>query len=92
MTDKLAVLLSKSYKLGGTNTNQIEFREPKLADLIAVENVAKGGGNNQVMALMIAQLSGSTYQEVAEFSVTDYERCTKVVSPFLRQGTSDGDA
>ncbi|KAB2788124.1 phage tail assembly protein [Brucella anthropi] len=91
MSDTQTIKLSKAYKLGGTNAEEITIREPKLADLIVVENIAKGGGNNAVMALMIAQLSGATQPEVTELSLADYQKCAKVVSPFLNQASPAGD-
>lgn len=91
MSDTKTIKLSKAYKLGGTDTEEITIREPKLSDMIVVENVAKGAGNNAVMALMIAQLSGATQPEVVEFSLTDYQKCAKVVSPFLTQDSPAGD-
>lgn len=91
MPDIKTIKLSKAYKLGGTNIEEITIREPKLADLIVVENIAKGGGNNAVMALMIAQLSGATQPEVTELSLPDYQKCAKVVSPFLNQASPAGD-
>lgn len=91
MSDTQTIKLSKAYKLGGANVDEITIREPKLADLIVVENVANGSGNNAVMALMIAQLSGATQPEVSEFSLADYQKCAKVVTPFLNQVSSAGD-
>lgn len=91
MSELKNVKLSKAYKLGGVNTDEITIREPKLADMIIVENVSKGGGNNAVMAVLIAQLSGATQPEVAEFSIPDYQACSKVVAPFLTQASPAGD-
>ncbi|MGU3398699.1 phage tail assembly protein [Brucellaceae bacterium D45D] len=91
MSDTQTIKLSKAYKLGGTNAEEITIREPKLADLIVVENIAKNGGNNATMALMIAQLSGATQPEIAEFTLADYHRCARVVSPFLDQASPAGD-
>lgn len=91
MSDTQTIKLSKGYKLGGNIAEEITIREPKLSDMIIVENVAKGAGNNAVMALMIAQLSGATQPEVVEFSLADYQKCAKVVSPFLTQASPAGD-
>ena len=91
MSDTKTIKLAKTYKLGGTNTDEITIREPKLSDMIVVENVAKDAGNNAVMALMIAQLSGATQPEVIELSMIDYKKCAKVVSPFLTQDSPAGD-
>lgn len=91
MSDTKTIKLSKAYKLGGTNTDEITIREPKLSDMIVVENVAKDAGNNAVMALMIAQLSDATQPEIIEFSMVDYKKCAKVVSPFLTQDSPAGD-
>ena len=91
MSELKKVKLSKPYKLAGVETDEITIREPKVADMIIVENVAKGGGNNAVMALLIAQLSGATQPEVAEFSLPDYQACSKIVAPFLTQASPAGD-
>lgn len=80
MPDIEPIPLSKTYKLGGADVKEITIREPKLEDLIVIENIAKGAGNNAVMALMIAQLSGATQPEVTQLSLPDYQKCAKVVS------------
>lgn len=92
MPEPVKVKLSTTYKLAGVETDEITIREPKVADLITVESVAKGGGNNAVLTLMIAQLSGATQPEIAQFSIGDYKRCSKIVTPFLIEASADGDA
>ena len=44
MSKTIVVKLSKAYKLAGRDADTIRFREPKLADLIVIENVVKDGG------------------------------------------------
>ncbi|UWF67375.1 MULTISPECIES: phage tail assembly protein [unclassified Brucella] len=92
MSEPVKVKLSTTYKLAGVETDEITIREPKVADLITVERVANGGGNNAVLTLMIAQLSGATQPEIAQFSISDYKRCSKIVTPFLIEANADGDA
>jgi hypothetical protein len=90
MTKTVEVKLSKSYKLAGKETDMISFREPKLADLIVVENVVKDGGPHGVTAVMMAQLSGATQPEIAEFSLADYTACDKALRPFMIDADQGG--
>ena len=90
MTDNIEVKLSRSYKLAGKETDTISFREPKVADLIVIENVAKEGGQHAMTALMMAQLSGATQPEIAEFSLPDYAECDKALRPFMTVAEQGG--
>jgi hypothetical protein len=86
----IEVKLSKSYKLAGKDTDTISFREPKLADLIVIENVVKDGGQHGMTAVMMAQLSGATQPEIAEFSLADYTACDKAMRPFMPAAEQGG--
>lgn len=92
MADKktITVKLSQSYKLAGKETDTIVFREPKVADLIVVENVAKNGGQHAMTVLMMAQLSGATQPEIAEFGLADYAECDREMRPFLTVAEQGG--
>lgn len=83
MTDPIEVKLSRSYKLAGKETDTISFREPKVADLITVENVAGNGGQHAMTTLMMAQLSGATQPEISEFGLADYSACDRALRPFM---------
>jgi hypothetical protein len=84
------VKLSRSYKLGGKDTNTISFREPKVGDLIAIENVTKDSGQHQMTVLMMAQLSGATQPELSELSLPDYAACDRALRPFLKVADEGG--
>lgn len=83
MTKNIEVKLSRAYKLVGKETDTISFREPKLADLIVLENVDKDAGPHGSTALMMAQLSGATQPEIAEMSFPDYAKCDRALRPFM---------
>mgnify|MGYP001078786209 CR=1 FL=1 len=83
--------LSRSYKLAGKDVSAITFREPKLADLIAIENIARDAGQHGTAALLMAQLSGATQPEIAELSLPDYARCDKALRPFTVIAEGGGD-
>lgn len=89
-TKTITVKLSKIYTLGGKETDTIVFREPKVADLIVVENVAKSGGQHAMTAIMMAQLSGATQPEIAEFGLADYAACDREMRPFLTVAEQGG--
>lgn len=90
MTKSIEVKLSKSYTLAGKAADTINFREPKLADLIVIENVVKDGGPHGMTAAMMAQLSGATQPEIAEFSLADYSACDKALRPFTTVAEQGG--
>lgn len=90
MSKTIEVKLSKPYKLAGKDTDTISFREPKLADLIVIENVVKDGGPHGMTAVMMAQLSGATQPEIAEFSLADYAACDKALRPFTTVAAQGG--
>jgi hypothetical protein len=90
MTASIEVKLSKPYRLAGTETDRIGFREPKLADLITVESVARDGGPHAMTAIMMAQLSGATQPEIGEFSLADYAACDKALRPFMTVAEQGG--
>jgi hypothetical protein len=84
------VKLSRAYKLGGKDTDAIAFREPKVGDLIAIENVAKDSGQHHMTVLMMAQLSGATQPELSELSLPDYAACDRALRPFLKVADEGG--
>lgn len=86
----IEVKLSKPYTLAGKPADAISFREPKLGDLIVVENVAKDGGPHGMTALMMAQLSGATQPEISEFSLSDYAACDRALRPFMTVAEQGG--
>jgi hypothetical protein len=90
MTESAVVKLSKSYTIGGVETDKITFREPKLADLLVIESIDKDAGPHTSTALMIAQLSGATQPEIAQFSFTDYAACDRALRPFLTVAEQGG--
>ena len=83
MSNTIEVKLSRSYKLEGKDTDTISFRAPKVADLIVVESVGRDGGQHAMTALMMAQLSGATQPEIAEFALADYAACDRAMRPFM---------
>jgi len=91
MTNSIEVKLSRSYKLAGKDTDTIAFREPKLADLIVIENVGKDAGQHGAAALLMAQLSGSTQPEISELALPDYAKCDKALRPFTVIAEGGGD-
>lgn len=92
MTKTVEVKLSKTYTLAGKASDTISFREPKVADLIVVENTAGSGGHHAMTALMMAQLSGATQPEIAELSLADYAECDRAMGPFMKvAGKGGGD-
>lgn len=90
MTTPITVTLSRPYKLAGKDTDTISFREPKLADLIVIENVGKDAGQHGAAALLMAQLSGSTQPEIAEMCLADYAKCDVALRPFTRIAEGGG--
>jgi hypothetical protein len=90
MADNIEVKLSKAYKLGGKETNTISFREPKVADLITIENIARDGGQHAVTTLMMAVLSGAQQSEIGEFSLPDYAACDRALRPFTKVADEGG--
>lgn len=90
MTKSIEVKLSKPYKLAGKETDTISFREPKVADLIVIENIARDGGQHAMTALMMAQLSGATQPEISEFALADYAACDRALRPFLTVAEQGG--
>lgn len=86
----IVVKLSKSYTIAGKAADTIEFREPKVADLIVVESVGKDAGQHGITALMMAQLSGATQPEIAEFALADYAACDREMRPFLTVAEKGG--
>ncbi|CAM5577462.1 hypothetical protein MAUB1S_09716 [Mycolicibacterium aubagnense] len=86
----IEVKLSKPYSLAGRSIDKISFREPKLGDLIVVENVVKDGGSHGMTAVMMAQLSGATQPEIAEFSLADYAACDRALRPFMMVAEQGG--
>ncbi|HEV2504391.1 MAG TPA: phage tail assembly protein [Mesorhizobium sp.] len=86
----IEVKLSKPYTLAGKSGDTISFREPKLGDLIVVENVVKDGGSHGMTAVMMAQLSGATQPEIAEFSLADYAACDRALRPFMMVAEQGG--
>jgi hypothetical protein len=91
MDNIIEVSLSRSYKLAGNDAKAITFREPKLADLIVIENVGKDAGQHGTAALLMAQLSGATQPEIAELSLPDYAKCDKALRPFTVIAEGGGD-
>lgn len=91
MSDSIVVKLSRTYKLAGKDADTISFREPKLADLIAIENVGRDAGQHGTAALLMAQLSGSTQPEIADLSLPDYAKCDKALRPFTVIAEGGGD-
>lgn len=83
MTKTIEVKLARSYKLAGKETGTISFREPKLGDLVMIENVDRDAGPHGSTALMMAQLSGATQPEIAELSFADYAECDRALRPFM---------
>lgn len=92
MSNGVTVQLSKTYKLAGKDADSITFREPKVADLITIETVAPNGGQHAVSTLLMAQLSGATQSELAEFSLPDYAACDRAMRPFTQVAERGGDA
>lgn len=90
MSKTIEVKLSRSYTLAGKPSDKITFREPKVGDLIVIENIVKDGGQHAMTALMMAQLSGSTQPEISEFALADYAACDRALQPFLSMAKEDG--
>lgn len=86
----IEVKLSRAYKLVGKDSETITFREPKLADLIVIENVDKDAGAHGSTAIMMAQLSGATQPEIAELSLPDYAKCDRALRPFMTVAETGG--
>ena len=91
MTKPIEIRLSRSYTLGGKETDRITFREPKLADLLVIESVTADGGPHAATAVMMAQLSGATQPEISELSLPDYAACDRALRPFLVFPGEGGD-
>ncbi|WP_029074418.1 phage tail assembly protein [Kaistia adipata] len=91
MTNAIEVKFSRTYKLAGKDADSLSFREPKLADLIAIENVGRDAGQHGAAALLMAQLSGATQPEIAELSLPDYAKCDKALRPFTVIAEGGGD-
>lgn len=90
MSKTIDVELSRPYKLAGKDTAVISFREPKVADLLVIENAVRDGGQHTMTTLMMAQLSGATQPEIAEFSLSDYAACDRAMRPFMRFAEGGG--
>ena len=90
MTSKTEVKLSRSYTLAGKESDTITFREPKVADLIKVENVGDNGGQHTITVLMMAELSGAAQAEISEMSLADYAACDRALRPFLTVAEQGG--
>lgn len=86
----IEVKLSRAYKLAGKDSDTITFREPKLGDLIIIESVVKDGGPHGMTAVMMAQLSGATQPEIADFSLPDYVKCDRALRPFTTVAEKGG--
>lgn len=90
MSKTIDVKLSRPYKLAGKDTAAISFREPKVADLLVIENAVRDGGQHTMTTLMMAQLSGATQPEIAEFSLHDYAACDRAMRPFMQFAEKGG--
>jgi len=90
MTKTIEVKLGRFYTLAGKSSDTITFREPKVADLLVVENVAKDAGPQAMTVLMMAQLSGATQPEIGEFALPDYAACDRALRPFMRVAEKGG--
>lgn len=90
MSKTIEVKLSRPYKLAGKETDTISFREPKVADLITIENIVGEGGQHSMTTLMMAILSGAQQSEIGEFSLPDYAACDRALRPFMKVAESGG--
>lgn len=87
--NSVTVSLSAPVHIAGKHADKITFREPKVADLIAVENLGSSG-QHALTVTMMAMLSGATEAEIRELSVKDYAACDRALRPFLLVDSQDG--
>jgi hypothetical protein len=70
-------------KIEGVECRRLTLRRPKVGDILAAEEGAKGRGEKETEILTFANLCMVTPAEIRDLDLGDYQKLAKAFSAFL---------
>jgi hypothetical protein len=77
------VVLEFPIKIEGVEVSRLTLRRPKVGDVLAAEEQAKGKGEKEIEILTFANLCQVTPAEIRELDLDDYKKIQEAFSDFL---------
>ena len=77
------IALDFPIKIEGVECSRLTLRRPKVGDILAAEEGAKGRGEKEIEILTFANLCMVTPTEIRDLDLDDYQKLAKAFSAFL---------
>ena len=77
------IALDFPIKIEGVACSRLTLRRPKVGDILAAEEGAKGRGEKETEILTFANLCMVTPAEIRDLDLGDYQKLAKAFSAFL---------
>lgn len=79
----IEISLDYPINIEGVEVSKLTLRRPKVGDVLAAEEQAKGKGDKETEILTFANLCQITPAEIRELDLGDYKRLQEAFSGFL---------
>jgi hypothetical protein len=77
------ISLDFPIKIEGVECSRLTLRRPKVGDILAAEEGAKGRGEKEIEILTFSNLCMVTPAEIRDLDLGDYQKLAKAFSAFL---------
>lgn len=77
------IALDFPIKIDGVECSRLTLRRPKVGDILAAEEGAKGRSEKEIEILSFANLCQVTPAEIRDLDLGDYQKLAKAFSAFL---------
>lgn len=77
------IVLDYPIKIEGVEVSKLTLRRPKVGDVLAAEEQAKGKGEKETEILTFANLCQVTPAEIRELDLGDYKKLQEAFSGFF---------